>query len=154
MRSLATILFAFAALIPAGSVAQATLNKCIDKEGKVTYSNLPCKNARESRAVPIDPAPRPDPVRPVPVRTQADKPIPAKPAASKPAATLRLDLHSTGKSAPRPSARQCDAINDKLGNVLDKMDQARRKGYTQKQMNDWNDEVEKLEHKKQQSGCF
>jgi hypothetical protein len=83
-----------------------------------------------------------------------DKPAPARAAASKPAATLRLDLHSTGKSAPRASARQCDAINDKLGNVLDKMDQARRKGYTQKQMNDWNDEVEKLERKKQQSDCF
>jgi putative hemolysin len=149
MRSLAPILFAFVALLPAGAAAQATLNKCIDSQGKVTYSNLPCKNARETRAVPIDPAPRPDPVRPAPVRTQADKPVPAKPAA-----TLRLDQHSTGKSAPRASARQCDAITDKLGNVLDKMDQARRKGYTQKQMDKWNDEVKELERKKQQSGCF
>jgi len=41
----------------------ATLNKCIDAKGQVTYSNLPCHNAREVRTVEIDPAPQPDPVR-------------------------------------------------------------------------------------------
>lgn len=145
MHALAPILFAFVALLPAGAAAQATLNKCIDAQGKVTYSNLPCKNARETHAVAIDPAP---------VLTQTDKPVPVKRAAPQPAATLRLDQHSTGKSAPRASARQCDAISDKLGNILDKMDQARRKGYTQKQMDKWNDDVKELERKKQQSGCF
>jgi hypothetical protein len=38
--------------------------------------------------------------------------------------------------------------------VFDKMDQARRKGYTPEQMNVWDQEVKDLEHKKQQSGCF
>ncbi len=40
------------------------------------------------------------------------------------------------------------------GKVIDKMDQAHRKGYTQKQMDAWNLEVKELERKKQQSGCF
>jgi len=38
--------------------------------------------------------------------------------------------------------------------VFDKMDQARRKGYTQKQMDAWNLQVKELERKKQLSGCF
>jgi hypothetical protein len=34
------------------------------------------------------------------------------------------------------------------------MDKAHRKGYTQDQMDKWNQEVKSLERKKQQSGCF
>ena len=34
------------------------------------------------------------------------------------------------------------------------MDEARRKGYTQAQMNKWNQEIKALKRKKQQSGCF
>lgn len=156
MRWLALVLLALPSLLPTGASAQATLNKCIDAQGKVTYSNLPCSNAREARTVEIDPAPPPDPARPAPVLVE-----PAKPAAPKAAersnetATLRLETqHTTGKPAARLSARQCDALTDKLGGVFDKMDQARRKGYTQEQMNAWNQEVKDLERKKQQSGCF
>jgi len=138
------------------SVEAATLNKCVDPQGKVTYSNLPCRNAREAHTVEIDPTPLPDPARSAPVRVE-----PAKPAASRAAAspnepaTLRLETQrTTGKPAARASARQCDALTDKLGRVFDKMDQARRKGYTQDQMDAWNKEVNDLERKKQQSGCF
>ncbi|MHB1188767.1 DUF4124 domain-containing protein [Thiobacillus sp.] len=153
MRLLALVLLALPALLPTGASAQATLNKCIDAEGGVTYSNLPCHNARETHAVKIDPAPIPDPVR--------AQPVPAQPAAPKPEdranepAPLRLETQrSAGKPASRASARQCDALTDKLGRVVDKMDQARRMGYTQKQMDEWNLEVKELERKKQQSGCF
>jgi hypothetical protein len=153
MRLLALVLFALPALLPAGASAQATLNKCIDAAGKITYSNLPCRNSRETRKVEIDPAPTLDPARPapVPVEPEATKATPP----SKETATLRLDTQrTTGKPAARVSARQCDALTDKLGHVFDKMDQARRKGYTQQQMNAWNLEVQDLERKKQQSGCF
>jgi hypothetical protein len=153
MRLLALVLFALPALLPAGASAQATLNKCIDAEGKVTYSNLPCRNAREARKVDIDPAPTPDQARPAPapVEPEAPKAVPAP----NETATLRLDTQrTTGKPAARVSASQCDALTDKQGRVFDKMDQARRKGYTQKQMDAWNLEVQDLERKKQQSACF
>ena len=135
----------------------ATLNKCIDAKGQVTYSNLPCHNAREVRTVEIDPAPQPDPVR---------SPPPSKPAAPKPAATdaaashdepatLKLETRRIpAKPVTHASTRQCDALTDKLGRISDKMDQARHKGYTQKQMDAWNQEVHDLERKKQQAGCF
>lgn len=157
---------------PAAGSGPATLNKCIDARGKVTYSNLPCRNARETRAIEIDPAPPPAAVRAAPVQTQAmpapvqpapavtapvqrpPAPPAAAPAARKPA-TLKLETRSVPtKPVARTSARQCDALTDKLGRVFDTMDAARRKGYTQKQMNAWNQEIKDLERKKQQAGCF
>ena len=153
MRVLALALLALPVLLPAGASAQATLNKCIDAQGKVTYSNLPCRNAREASKVEIDPVPLPDPVRSQPVQT------PATPAAAKARPTepapIRLETkRTTGKPAVRASASQCDTLTDKLGRVFDKMDAARRKGYTQEQMDKWNLEVKELERKKQHSGCF
>ena len=144
------------ALLLATSVQAATLNKCIDANGQVTYSNLPCHNAREARAVEIDPAPTPDPVKqhvikPPPVRVA---PTAATPTPTE-SATIQLNTQSTtGKPAKRASARQCDSLSDKLGTVFDKMDQARHNGYTQQQMNKWNQEIKALETKKQQFGCF
>jgi Domain of unknown function (DUF4124) len=159
MRLIALVLLALPSLLPTGASAQATLNKCIDAGGSITYSNLPCRNARETRRVEIDPVPQPDPARKQPVQTQTVQP--AKSAEPKPAAApkeispIRLDTRSTtGNPASRASASQCNALTDKLGRVFDKMDQARRKGYTQKQMDEWNLEVKDLERKKQQSGCF
>jgi hypothetical protein len=157
MRLTALVLLALAALLPTGAPAQATLNKCIDGQGKVTYSNLPCRNAREARKVEIDPAPLPDPARAQPVLTQAP---PAQPAASKaasldePVITRVRTSQITGKPGAQASSSQCDTLTDKLGRVFDKMDAARRKGYTQEKMNGWNEEIKALERKKQQSGCF
>ena len=146
------VLIGMAALV--ASVEAATLNKCIDAQGKVTYSNLPCHNAREVRTVDIEPAPRPDAQR----SAQPAKPPIAKPAAGSNApATLQLETRrATGKPAAHASAsaRKCDAITDKLGRVFDKMDQARHQGYTQKQMDKWDQEIKDLERKKQQFGCF
>lgn len=148
MRLPVLILLVLPALLPAGAAA-ATLNKCIDARGKITYSNLPCRNARETRAVEIDPPP----VQPAPV---AARPAPAQPAPAAPKpAPVRLETRQTsGTPAPRASARQCDALTDRLGRVFDKMDEAHRKGYTQAQMDAWNREIKDLERKKQQSGCF
>ncbi|MGE5319613.1 MAG: DUF4124 domain-containing protein [Hyphomicrobiaceae bacterium] len=140
-------------------VEAATLNKCIDAKGEVTYSNLPCRNAKEVRAVDIDPAPLPDPVQSQQAQIQAAQP--KKPAAPQPAAPIRepapirQEIRNTGnKPVTHASVGKCDALTGKLGQVFDKMDQARRKGYTQKQMDAWNLEVKELERKKQQSGCF
>lgn len=153
MRPGTLILLSLATVLPAAASAQATLNKCIDTQGKVTYSNLPCRNAKEARTVEIDPAPPAAPRKP-PSSPPAVQP-PPRPAPAAAPGEVHLEVRQTsGKPAPRVSARQCDALSEKLGNVLDKMDQARRKGYTPEQMNAWNEEARELERKKQQSGCF
>lgn len=140
------VLIGLAAL--AAGVEAASLNKCIDAQGKVTYSNLPCRNAQEARIVEIDAVPpKPAPARSSPPQTQ-----PAQSAV--PPATIQLETRSTSGKPAHASTRQCDALSDKLGRVFDKMDQARRKGYTQAQMDGWDQEVKALERKKQQSGCF
>lgn len=143
------------AILPPSGLAASALNKCIDAQGKVTYSNLPCKNARETRKVEIDPAPLPDPVRSAPGPQAVNPPPPAASAQKEKPATLRLDTQrSDSRPAARPSASKCDTLADKLGRVFDKMDAARRKGYTQEQMDAWNQEVKDLERQKQQASCF
>jgi hypothetical protein len=149
------LLAGIAALALATSAGATSLNKCIDAQGEVTYSNLPCRNTQQARTVEIDPAPPqsgPAPSTPDPVPAKAGP----QPTASAPApATIQLETRRTsGKPVTRSLTRQCDTISDKLGRVFDKMDQARRKGYTQAQMDAWNQEVKDLERKKQQSGCF
>jgi len=150
-------------------VGAATLNKCIDAKGEVTYSNLPCRNAKEVRTVEIDPAPQPDPVRAQPAKAEQADAVQVQPAKAAPQAVISpkkpasiqfdtqrtpANTHASGKSVTRASQRQCDTLTDQLGRVFDKMDQARRKGYTQKQMDAWNLQVKELERKKQLSGCF
>jgi hypothetical protein len=143
-------------LHPGFAVAQDTLNKCIDAQGLVTYTNKPCTNAREVHKLEIDPPPVPDPARAEP--TQAATPV-AKSAGPAPAA-IRLEMQRA-PSGGKPSttqqtgnAKHCDTLSNQLGKILDTMDQARRKGYTQDQMNRWNEKIRELELKKQQSACF
>ncbi len=161
MRLFAFILLVLPILCPPVAWAQATLNKCIDAQGNITYSNQTCRNAREVRTVHIDPAPIPDkpnetitPTLPaIPVTTKLS---PASVPATIQPETRRIEKNANtpAKSALSVSARQCDSLTDKLGRVLDKMDQAHRKDHTQEQMNKWNEEVHELERKKQQSSCF
>ncbi len=152
----AAVLVALAALSAPAAATQATLNKCIDAKGKVTYSNLPCRNAREARTVEIVPPPAPDASRPIPSAAQPARRAPPDTAARpSQGATLQLETRKTnGTPSSRVSPRECDTLTDKLGRVFDKMDQGRRKGYTQAEMDAWNQEVKTLERKKQQSGCF
>jgi hypothetical protein len=169
VRFPALALLSLCALLPAVAGAQATLNKCIDARGAVTYSNLPCKNAREVKKVEIDPAPPAPAAVPKAAPTVA-APQPAKPAApakaapsvpsSKPAPAApanRLEPQS-GPRKPTvlaPSAGQCETLSEQLGRLLDKMDQASRKGSASpEQMKAWNEEVREIERKKQQSACF
>lgn len=158
MRRRVLVATACLAALLTGNAAANALNKCIDAQGKVTYSNLPCKNARETRRVEIDPPPVPDPVRtpprpavqPSPVRTP---PQPAAPRADREAPVLKLETRTTGK-LESGAARKCNTLADKLGRIFDKMDAAHRKGYTQEQMDDWNRQIKELERQKQQAGCF
>ncbi|MEW6120508.1 MAG: DUF4124 domain-containing protein [Pseudomonadota bacterium] len=157
MQSL-ILLATFLVALPWNGTAAASLNKCIDAQGRVTYSNLPCKNAREAHKLEIDPAPLPDPVRVAP-KAQAAKPAPMperqETRRERAPATIQLETQSSGgRSVTRASPGKCDALTDKLGRVFDKMDAARRKGYTQEQMDDWNRQVKDLERQKKQAGCF
>src|SRR5512135_3439521 len=145
----AIVVSGIGALFLAASGQAASLNKCIDAQGKVTYSNLPCRNAQESRTLAIDPAPPPPPAQRTPpaqpAKAAAEPALKPAPIQEAPA-TIRLESRSiSAKPVNQASARQCDALADKLGRVFDKMDAARRKGYTQAQMNAWNDEVKDLE---------
>lgn len=150
MRHLIVLPGLFVLALAAGADA-ATLNKCIDAKGKVTYSNLPCSNAREARTLVVDPAPAP----PQPPRPQAGQPPASGPSARPAPAAIHLEnQRTTGVPASRAASRQCNALTDKLGRLFDRMDEARRKGYTQKQMDAWNREAKDLERKKANAGCF
>ena len=129
------------------SVQASSLNKCVDVYGKVTYSNLVCAGAQQVRKVDIDPAP-PAPKMPAPVAVVPEFPhVPVEKNG-----VVKLETFST--AAKRKTAKHCDKLTDKLGLILDKMDAARRKGYTQSQMDKWNLEIKNLEHQKQQASCF
>jgi hypothetical protein len=171
MRFPALALLPLCALLPAVAGAEATLNKCIDAHGAVTYSNLPCKNAREVKKVEIDPAPPvpattpqaasavapAQPAKPAAPAKAAPSAPPAKPAPAAPAPAIRLEppAGSRKPAVLAPSAGQCETLSDQLGHLLDKMDQASRKGSASPaQMKAWNEEVRELERKKQQSACF
>lgn len=169
MRFPALALLSLCALLPAVAGAQATLNKCIDAHGAVTYSNLPCRDAREVRKVEIDPAPPVPAAAPkaapavtstqpakvaAPVKTAPSAP-PSKPAPSAPAIRLEPQSASRKPTVLAPSAGQCEILSEQLGRLLDKMDQASRKGSASPaQMKAWNEEIRELERKKQQSACF
>ena len=161
MRFPAFVLLVLSALSPAIAAAQSTLNKCIDAQGMVTYTNKSCVNAREVLKVEIDPPPTPD--RPQIEASQAPASRPDKTRAAPSSSTVlgrsdgaRSQTNASPAKTPAklPSTKTCDALSDKLGRTLDKMDQAHRKGYTQPQMDKWNEEVRDLQRKKQQSGCF
>ena len=188
MRFPALALLVLPILFSTGASAQATLNKCTDAEGRITYSNLPCRNAAAVRRIEIDPPPpvpvvvpppvvvplpapipEPPPVPtpapasvPAPALTPAPAPVPQPAAVPMPALTPApvappaTPRRPAGIPSPavRSSVGQCDALTEQLGRVFDKMDQARSKGTTQKQMDAWDQEIKALEQKKQQSGCF
>ena len=138
------------------STVQAnTLNKCVDAYGKVTYSNLACKGAKQAEKIEIDPAPPvPKVVAPV-VEVPSAEPGPSVKASDKASdKESMVKLETFGTAPKKLTANVCDSLSDKLGGVLDKMDAARRKGYTQPQMDKWNMEIKDLERKKQQAACF
>ena len=132
-----------------------SLNKCIDAQGKVTYSNLPCTNARESRKIGIDPAP-PAPPAPKPAVHAKSDPKKTTRSESEKNGPVKLETYTTApkKRSTKAHDNDCEKLADKLGKVMDTMDEAQRKGYTQEKMDKWNQEVKALERKKQKADCF
>jgi hypothetical protein len=131
--------------------AHATLYKCQDDAGRVTYTNLPCErnNLKETKIVPPPPAP----AEPAPA---------APPAAQESSAAARSGSAPEDKGGPtlqlfrsaEPKANKCAQINETMGKLMDDMDSARRQGYTQKQEAEWNARLKKLQAEKNKHGCF
>lgn len=176
MRLPALIVAVLPAFVPTETMAQATLNKCIDAEGRVTYSNLPCRGAREVRKLEIDPPPpagearasvAPPPVAtPAPPETPAAQPVPAaptppplpasvpRPAAAPSPAQPRADVQRSASPAASAAPRTCEALTDQLGRVLDQMDAGQRQGASAQRMDAWNQQIRELERRKTEAGCF
>ena len=169
MRLPALLLALLPAFLSGGVAAQATLNKCIDAEGRVTYSNLPCRGAREVRQVEIDPPPPKSATPPTPAAAPTPTPQPTVPSAAgaPPVPPARTPAVAPAAATPRLSApakpsrpaaaatpRNCDALAEQLGRVLDQMDASRSKGVTPQQLDAWTQEVETLERRKREAGCF
>ncbi len=179
-RAIINILTVMLSLMSSAAPA-ASLNKCVDAYGKVTYSNLPCKGANEVRKIEIDAAPPVPPPAPLPIQSKVEVPVyvmpekfpgpgttfsapggPVFPPTAESSSKLGrapLDKKATIKfetfgGPKKQSQNTCDTLSDKLGLVLDKMDAVRRKGYTSKEMDKWNLDIKALERQKQQAGCF
>lgn len=132
--------------------AHATLYKCQDTDGRVTYTNLPCEQNGLKETKVVTPPPPPaeaSPVRPV-VSPES------RPAGNQPSDHDRKNSGTTLQliKSPEPRGNKCAQLNDAMGKVMDDMDAARRKGYTQKQEAEWNARLKKLQADKNKHGCF
>lgn len=137
--------------------AHATLYKCQDGTGKVTYTNLSCDKSglKETRIIPPAPPPA-EPVASLPAAKKSeaasesvsDKKEPAKPGKKQGGTSLQLI------KSQESSEKKCVKLNDALGKTMDEMDAARRLGYTPKQEAEWNAKLKKLQADKNKLGCF
>jgi hypothetical protein len=102
-------------------------------------------------AAPVIPAPEPVPelLPPVPLTP------PPQPAGEIRISPAQKEINRAQKKPVTPlSARQCDTLTEQLGRVFDNLDQSRRKGADPGQVEVWNKEIQELERRKQQAGCF
>lgn len=130
--------------------AHATLYKCQDASGKVTYTNFPCdKNGlKESKIIPPPPPAEPVPAKPDPA---VETKVPEKRSTeSERKGSTSLQLIRSQES----NERKCARLNESLGETMDEMDAARRQGYTPKQEAEWNAKLKKLQADKNKLGCF
>jgi len=111
MRLLALSLFALSTLLPLQVAAQATLNKCIDAGGKVTYSNLPCRNAQQVKKLEIDPPPQP--VRPQGIQMPvppASSAAPVPPSIAPASAPVALPVPAAPRMQVTPASPKAPVI--------------------------------------------
>lgn len=130
----------------------ATLFRCEDAAGHVTYTNLPCDKAGLKEAKVIPPAPPPA------------EPAPVKPEAAPAAKSAEKESKEPEKKKSEPTMQlirsqeskgdKCAQINKAMGKIMDDMDAARRQGYTTKQETEWNAKLKKLQADKATHGCF
>jgi hypothetical protein len=145
-------LLVITSLLVSFPASASSLNKCIDAQGNTTYSNLPCKNSRESHKVSIDPAPVHVSVPSTAAKASAPAHTPAP--ATTDTSKVKVETRPSSGKILQASASKCEKLDEKMGSMFDTMDKARRSGYTQDQMNAWNAEIRNLEQQKQRSGCF
>lgn len=140
--------------------AQASLLKCTDSKGKVTYTNSPCtKVGLKQAAVIPDPPP---PVLDAPVRTpQAPvvtavknaAPAPAAAPVSAPAPVTEIASLPMMKSA-QTGGDQCSKLNAAMGKIMDDMDAARGQPHSADRQADWDESLQKLQAEKSRLSCF
>jgi hypothetical protein len=131
--------------------AQATLFKCQDPAGNVTYTNLPCDKSglKEAKVVPPPPPPA-EMVSPKPLPAVEISKTDKRPSGDNKKGGTSLHLIKSQDS----NEEKCAKLNDALGNTMDEMDAARRQGYTPKQEAEWNAKLKKLQADKNKLGCF
>lgn len=100
------------ALFAAAPVTAATLNKCIDENGEITYTNLACAKTQAAKKIELDPPPPPEPPRtiwvpvqvaPTPIQNPVGQAAPPNPApVSAPSAPAQSVLPQSSALLPEP----------------------------------------------------
>lgn len=146
----------FLLLCLAALPAQAEqLYKCVDAEKHVTYSNLPCSKfpgLKETKTIAAEPAPPTSEPARATAREAAAAPESGT-RAEKKTARERAETKRVLK-AERAEKTKCAKLSEQIGQVIDKMDTARHKGYTVKQEAEWKQKIEDLNAKKARLNCF
>ncbi len=150
----------FLLLCLAGLPAQAEqLYKCLDAGKQVTYSNLPCSKfpgLKEAKTIQAEPAP------PASEQARASARETAAAAAAAPEPKVKAGKKTANErgetkrvlKAERAEKSKCNKLSDQIGEVTDKMDAARHKGYTAKQEADWKQRIQELTAKKNRLNCL
>lgn len=132
--------------------AQASLLKCTDARGNVTYTNLPCAKAglKETAVIPPPPPPVLDkPARmPETVKPAVEKAAVASAPKSPDAASPKL------MKSVRAGDDRCEKVNAAMGRIMDEMDAARRQGLPAAADAARNESLKNLQADKNRLGCF
>ncbi len=137
--------------------AHATLYKCQDVAGQITYTNLPCDKTglKETKIIP----PAPPPAEPFAGMPPTKRTVEPSEAVSEKKQVAKPEMKPSSTSlqlikSQEASEKKCAKLNDALGKTMDEMDTARRQGYTAKQEAEWNARLKKLQADKNKLGCF
>ncbi len=142
---------------------QATIFKCLDKAGQVTYTNAGCDKSGMSEAKILSAPPPPAIDAPKPGKTESRIITPAPKAAdvantptqavSQRHATAQLSKAQVQKTPP-PASANCAILNNQLGQVMDEMDAARHENVLSGQVAEWDSRLAQLQSEKSKLGCF
>ncbi len=130
--------------------AQASLLKCTDGKGNVTYTNSSCAKIGLKEAAVIAPPPPPALDKPAKVHETAKPAAEKNPPAPKTQDTASLQLMKSVQA----DDDQCAKINTAMGRIMDEMDAARRQGLSAGAAAARNERLKKLQADKNRLGCF
>ena len=146
------LLILFCLFVPLA--AQADLFKCVDNAGKVTYTNLPCSKMGLTETKVIPPPP-PVTRQAKPAAVMAEKPTNDGAVTERGTNPKKKKEKSVQTAHPQESNRKkCTQLKEKMGQIMDQMDAARRQGYTAKQEAAWDTRLRELQAEKNRLGCF